>query len=135
MARPTKLTPEIQHAICEAVEVGLRPDEAGPLCDPPVAPSTVREWLQVARGEHPTKRPTPALLAFLAAVEASQAKLKRAVVAHWRKHMPDSWQASRDFMARRFAGEWGERVGVDAAGEIKITFAYDDGPDPDPDAG
>lgn len=109
MGRPTKLTPEIQDAICKAVEVGLRPDEAGPLVG--VAPSTVREWLERGRGEHPTRASAP-YAAFAAAVEASQAKLRQVVVAHWRGHMPDSWQACRDFMARRFPLEWGELTKV-----------------------
>lgn len=126
MARSTKLTPEVQAGICDAVDVGLRPDEAGPLVG--VGASTVRLWLQIARGEHPSKKPTPDLLAFLAAVEASQARLKRNVVVHWRQQMPESYQACRDFMARRFPDEWGEstKVKAEMSGKLTVEVVYAD---------
>jgi hypothetical protein len=126
MARPTKLTPEIQDEICQAVEVGLRADEAGPLVG--VGAATVREWLARGRGTDPARPATPLYAAFAAAVEVSEAKLKQAVTAHWRRQMPESWQACRDFMARRFPDEWGEstKVKAEMSGKLTVEVVYAD---------
>jgi hypothetical protein len=32
------------------------------------------------------------------------------LVALWQQHIPENWQAARDFLERRFPQRWGRRV-------------------------
>ena len=53
--RPTRLTPAIQDALCQAVRTGLSLNEAAVLVG--LDPTTARQWVARGEGRHPT-RPT-----------------------------------------------------------------------------
>lgn len=69
-------------------------------------------------------------------------------MAQWRSQIPTSWQAGRDFLARRYPGRWRPTQGLEHSGPgggpidlaSLIHFAReddaqrepDDGGDPDP---
>lgn len=55
--RQTKLTPEIQTAICTAVTVGVPYVQAAVLAG--VGPSTALEWIQRGEGRHARRATTP----------------------------------------------------------------------------
>ena len=38
------------------------------------------------------------------------------LVAQWQQHAPSSWQACRDFLARRFPERWGKTVRAEVSG-------------------
>ena len=64
---------------------------------------------------------------FAEKVLRAEGQAEVATIAHWRKQMPDSWQACRDFVGRRFPERWatnrekGEQSGP-AGGPIQVQI-------------
>lgn len=69
--RPTKLTPETQKKIVAAIRSGNFFETACEFAG--ISRSTGFEWLRIARGEHPDKKPTKPFLDFLDAVKKAEA--------------------------------------------------------------
>lgn len=68
--RPFKLTPEVKEILLEAIGVGAPIRSACAVAG--VAEPTFHQWLQRARGEHPSRDSTPELVEFAAAVERAK---------------------------------------------------------------
>lgn len=67
MPRPTKLTEDLHRRIVSMVAGGVFPEIAAGACG--VARATFYQWISRGLGEHPTRRPTPDLVAFAADVQ------------------------------------------------------------------
>jgi hypothetical protein len=63
--------------------------------------ATFRRWME--RGERESRG---AYRALRDAIEKAEAVAEVTVVAQWRSQIPTSWQAARDFLARRFPSRW-----------------------------
>lgn len=116
--QPTKLNPETQRRICDAISAGNYYEAACAYGG--VTYQTLLNWL--SRGEAAR---SGIYFDFFCAVKKAEADAEVAVVAQWRKQIPENWQAARDFLARRFPRRWGPKdqhsvtADVKHSGEVK----------------
>lgn len=109
MGRPTKLTPEVQKRIVDAIAAGNYYETAAAYGG--VSYDAFNEWMtKGASGAGPYRQ-------FRQAVEAAAAQAEVSVVAQWKKAVPESWQAGRDFLARRYPDRWGAKDRVAIGGD------------------
>ncbi len=72
IGRPTKLTPEVQRAMCERIEAGVSFDTAAELVG--VGSDTVREWIARGLGRDKDRPPAPQFAGFAVAIARARAK-------------------------------------------------------------
>ena len=120
MARPTKLTPEVQKKIVTAISSGNYYEAACRYAG--IDYQTFRNWMkagqEVAEGKLKKTKKNMEFLGFFEAVEQAEAQAEIRVVANWQMHIPSSWQAGRDFLARRFPDRWKPQEGRELSGEV-----------------
>jgi len=102
MARPSKLTPEIQKKIIEAIKAGNYYEAACAYAG--VSYSTLRGW--IVKGE---KAKSGKYLKFLEAVRQAEAEAEARIVLQWQKAMPEDWRAAQAFLERRYPERWGKK--------------------------
>lgn len=115
MARPTKLTPELQRRLCDAIAAGNYYQAACGYAG--ISYSKFREWM--IRGK---KQRKGQFREFREAVQKAQYDAEVRIVAQWQAHMPDNWQACRDFLARRFSDRWAERTEIKHKGKVGVEM-------------
>ena len=115
MARPSKLTPETQQKIVDAISAGNYYEAACGYAG--VDYSTFRRWME--KGE---KAKTGQYREFCDAVQQAEAQAEVRMVANWQKHMPNNWMAIRDFLARRHPNRWMPREGKDVNLKGEMTW-------------
>lgn len=118
MARPTKLTAEIQSRICEAVRAGNYLDVAAQYAG--IGPATFHRWL--ARG---AKERAGAYAAFHAAVTKAERDAEVALVATWRRQAIDNWQAAAALLERRYGRRWGRRQTIETIVQEELGAALE----------
>ena len=119
MGRPSKLTPEVQEKICQAIRAGNYYEAACAYGG--IAYSTFREWM--VRGE---KDKSGKYREFMEAIKRAEYEAEARLVAMWQKHMPDNWQAIATFLERRYPERWGRRnLNIEHSGEIGIKIVDD----------
>jgi transposase len=102
MGRPTKLQPERVARLLEALREGNYYRAACAKAD--IGFNTFRAWMKAGQAQRRGK-----FREFLNSVKKAEGEAQAEIVAQWRKHCPDNWQACRDFLARRNAAEWGQK--------------------------
>ncbi len=112
MARPSKLTPEVQHRLTEAIRAGNYYEAACGFAG--IHYSTFRNWM--IRGE---KAKSGKYKKFFEAVTRAELEAEVRMVAQWQKHMPEDYRAIRDFLERRHPERWGRQYRVDMKQELK----------------
>lgn len=113
MARPTKLTPEVQAKLLEAIRVGASLASA---CDyAGVDYSNFRKWM--IRGE---KEKCGKYREFHEAVRLGQGRLELEMVIAWRSHCKDDWRAAAEFLARRFPDRWSPTLQLQAKLQVEM---------------
>lgn len=112
MARPSKLTLEVQKRLTEAIKAGNYYEAACGFAG--IGYSTFRRWM--LRGE---KAKSGKYRQFWEAVTRAELEAEVRMVAQWQKHMPEDYRAIRDFLERRFPDRWGRRYSLDMKQEIK----------------
>ncbi len=112
MARPSKLTPEVQKRLVEAIKAGNYYEAACGFAG--IGYSTFRRWM--IRGE---KAKSGKYRQFWEAVTRAELEAEVRMVAQWQKHMPEDYRAIRDFLERRFPDRWGRQYKVDMKQDIK----------------
>ena len=134
MARPTKLTPETQDKIVSAISAGNYYEAACGYAG--ISYSVFRDWMiagqETKDGVRKKTKGNKVFLEFLDAVEQAEAEAEVRVVAQWQKNIPNSWQAARDFLARRHPTRWMNKEGreiEDSKLTIEIVKASDAKPD------
>jgi len=100
MGRPTKLTPEVQAVIIEAVEAGNYFETAAALAK--ICKQTLYSWIEKGEaGEEP-------YAAFLDALKGAEAKAEQDALRDVREAQV-GWQAHMTFLERRHPTRWGRR--------------------------
>lgn len=102
--RPTLLTPERQEKIVGAIREGNYFVAACRAAG--ISELTGYEWLR--RGTNRARnRPTNELFArFAKAVAEAEAAAELKIVGEWRSKVPGSWEAAKEFLARRYPERW-----------------------------
>lgn len=101
--RPTKLTPEVQEKICNAIRAGNYYEAACAYAG--IGYSTFRTWM--IKGE---KARSGKYREFVEAIKKAEYEAEVRLVAQWQKHMPENWQAIATFLERRYPERWGRRL-------------------------
>jgi len=105
--RPSKLTPESQTRLLDAIRAGNHYEPACRYAG--IGYSTFRTWM--IKGE---EQRSGQFREFLEAVKQAEAEAEMSMVAVWQKEAVDNWQAARDFLERRFPERWGRKDRVSA---------------------
>jgi hypothetical protein len=108
MARPTKLTPELLAAIVRQVELCVPPVTAAGAFG--VQPSTYYEWIQ--RGKGTDDRMVEAIYVEFAEGVASAERQAESALVLLAIHKARTTRDALDILARRFGGDWREKVEV-----------------------
>lgn len=104
MARPTKLTPELQEKICKLIAAtGCTVEGAAAAVD--VAASTVYEWRSRGLIERKGR-----FAEFAEALMRARAKSEAALVASIATAGKTDWRAAAWILERRFPDQYGNRV-------------------------
>jgi hypothetical protein len=108
--RPTKLTPELQEQLCRAIGAG---NYRKPACAfVGIAYATFLLWMSKGR-----KARRGRYFEFLCAVRKAEADAEVAVVALWRKSMPENPQEYRHFLTHRYPERWGVKDRLELTGK------------------
>ena len=112
MARPTKLTPDVEAAVAEAVELGATWEKAADAAG--VGASTLREWRQ--RGE----ADEAPFAAFLAALKRAEGEgVARALRTIRQAAESGQWTAAAWLLERRYPADYGRRTEVAVSTTVK----------------
>lgn len=98
--RPTKLTPEVQRRIVDAISAGNYYEAAARYAG--VHPESIINWMH--RG---STAKAGIYFEFFEAVTRAEAEAEVRIVAQWQQQVPQDWRAARDFLARRYPQRWG----------------------------
>jgi hypothetical protein len=116
MARRSKLIPEVQNAICEAIRHGSTYWAAAESSG--IAYSTFNNWMQ---------DPRPKYVKFLEAVKRANADALLDLVARINAASKVDWRAAAWILERRFKNDFGAAVDVTTQGEaLKVIIEYKD---------
>ena len=99
MARPTKLTIQMQEKIVQAIRAGNYAEIACRAAG--ISPSTYYRWIE--RGEQERDGISGE---FTEAVRLAEAESEVHAVALLRRAMPDDWRAALAYLERRHPGRW-----------------------------
>lgn len=113
MGRPTKLTPEMQGRIVDAIRAGNYLDTAAAYAG--INRGTLHDWLKKGRGKNARKP----FSAFVEAVDEAMAVAEVRFVAHiaTAAQDPKHWTASAWMLERRHPDRWGRRERVEHTGK------------------
>lgn len=120
MSRRSKLTPEIQTAIVEALSAGNYLETAAQYAG--IHPATLFRWLDRGRealdSDDFDKHPDKIYGEFCEAVEKTRAQAEVRAVALIRKAAMDgTWQAAAWFLERSHPHKWGRQNKVEVTGK------------------
>ena len=153
MARPTKLTPEVQLEICNWLKLGYYQEDAAIMAG--ISASTYYEWMKkgelervaLEEGEKARTLPDTSLPAsedgtpeielvypfmeFSEAVKKARAEAEGAHIRNIRKAADNGvWQASAWFLERSHPKKWGKRSQLDLVAEndepVQFEITYGD---------
>ena len=151
MARPSKLTDEVQENICNWLKLGYYQEDAAIMAG--ISPSTYYEWMKKGESErvalesgedalalpdHPLPAPEEEpseievvyrFMEFSEAVKKARAEAEGAHIRNIRKAADNGvWQASAWFLERSHPKKWGKRSQWDAIAEndepIQFEISY-----------
>jgi len=115
MARPAKLTPEVQRLIVEAVKAGNYMETAAQYAN--IGVSTFYRWMAEGEGSKAPKKQRE----FREAVMQARAQAEvRNVTLIQQAANDGSWQAASWFLERSFQNKWGR------TGKVELTGANGD---------
>lgn len=109
MARPTKLTEQLQDRLVKAIRAGNYAESAARSCG--ISASTYYRWMQ--RGE----REGDGIYRELAeAVRQAEAEAEVYAVAVIRRAMGEDWKAALAYLERRYPGRWRRHSSTELTG-------------------
>ena len=113
MARPTKLTPELQTKVCALIEAGNYAETACACAG--ISSSTFYSWRQ--RGE---REEAGEYADFAAAVDEAEAQAERKAVVMVQMGMRDDPRLAMTFLERRFPKRWQRRPTADSDAKPEV---------------
>lgn len=119
MARPTKLTPDVQDKIVSLLRAGGYVEAAAQAAG--ISPSTFHDWM--ARGERTGKADKP-YRDFKAAVDQARAEAESMHLALVSRAARDDWRAAAWLLERQHPDRWGK------PSDRRAARANDDEPPP-----
>lgn len=115
MARPTKLTPETQERIIQALKAGNYREPTARSAG--IAPSTLYSWLE--RGEADVEQGKATIYAeFVEAVRRAEGDAEVHAVAVLRRAMMQDWRAAAEYLKRRHPDRWSALERVQHSGKV-----------------
>lgn len=110
MARPTKLTPEVQETICKAIRIGATYQAAAEAAG--ISYETFNEW---------RKGKTHKFIAFSEAVNRANADAQLDLLQKIQIASEKDWRAGTWILEHRFRQDYGNSVDLTTGGEA-LTF-------------
>ena len=118
MGRPSKLTPETQSKLIQAIRGGsflvVACEFAG------VSYKVFRDWM--IRGETEGKGQ---FREFRNAVIKAESEVEVRLTASWQKATADDWRAAAEFLSRRFPDRWSSTQKLQVQLEAELNAIYD----------
>lgn len=112
VGRPEKLNPEIQQAICDALEKGSYIETAAAKAG--ISKTTLYDWLKKgARAKDENGEYEEGLLPYVEfsnAIEKAMAAGEQNHVDNIARHAKENWQASAWMLERKFPERWGKKA-------------------------
>ncbi len=133
MGRPSKLTPEIQDKICNAIRAGNYIETASAYVG--IHKSTLYDWLKRGAREKErvlknprakTRKREAPYVVFSDAVEKALAEAEVRAVWIISKASEEQWQAAAWKLERMFPGRWGrQNLNIEHSGSIGVKIVDD----------
>ena len=114
MARPSKLTPEVQERIASFLRAGAYVGQAAEAAG--IGRSTLDDWMR--RGESTAEKDRP-YREFREAVEQARAEAETRHVALIAKASARSWQAAAWLLERQYPERWGKPSDRNKGNEVE----------------
>ena len=109
--RKTKLTPFVYKSILESVGEGNWTTTASRSVG--IDPRVVQRWIQVGRGEHPTRKATEPFITFAKEIDNALARAEQSLVRDLRKE--EDWRAKAWLLERGPSRDrWSQNVTISA---------------------
>ena len=113
MARPSKLTLEVQNKLVDLIKAGSYSATAAQVCG--ISPSTYYNWMRDGRDAlakqeegHKLTAGNKRYLEFMHAIKEAEAIAESIAIAQIRRAAQDgSWQAAAWYLERKHAERWG----------------------------
>ena len=107
----TKLTPVVFNSILEAVSQGNWIDTAAQSVG--IDRRVIQRWIQIGRGDHPTRKPVEPFITFSQEIETALAKAEQSLVKDLRKEA--DWRAKAWLLERGPSRDrWSQNVTISA---------------------
>ena len=107
----TKLTPVVFKTILEAVSQGNWIDTAAQSVG--ITKRVIHRWIQIGRGDHPTRKPVEPFITFSQEIETALAKAEQSLVKDLRKEA--DWRAKAWLLERGPSRDrWSQNVTISA---------------------
>ena len=107
----TKLTPVVYKSILEAVSQGNWIHTAAQSVG--IKPRVIHRWIQIGRGDHPTRKPVEPFITFSQEIETALAKAEQSLVKDLRKE--EDWRAKAWLLERGPSRDrWSQNVTISA---------------------
>ena len=107
----TKLTPVVYKSILEAVSQGNWIDTAAQSVG--IDRRVIQRWIQIGRGDHPTRKPVEPFVTFSQEIETALAKAEQSLVKDLRKEA--DWRAKAWLLERGPSRDrWSQNVTISA---------------------
>ena len=107
----TKLTPVVYKSILEAVSQGNWIDTAAQSVG--IDRRVIHRWIQIGRGDHPTRKPVEPFVTFSQEIETALAKAEQSLVKDLRKE--EDWRAKAWLLERGPSRDrWSQNVTISA---------------------
>ena len=120
MGRPSKLTPERQEKLVEAIQAGNYYASACAYAE--IAYSNFRQWMIKGEAEESGKYHD-----FHEAITHAEAEAEDHAIQQWQQAMPTDWQAAAWWLERRYPDRWGkqDRLDLKHAGKVEVEHGVD----------
>ncbi len=106
MGRPSKLTPERQARLVEAIASGHYYETACRLAG--IHYANFRQWMIKGEAEESGK-----YREFYEAITHAEAEAEDHAIQQWQQAMPTDWRAAQMFLERRHPDRWGKQDRLD----------------------
>ena len=118
--RPSKLTPERQERLEEAIAAGNYYETACTLVG--IDYRTFRYWME--KGEAGVSKK---YVQFFQAITHAEAQAEQNAITAWQRAFPDDWRAAQMFLERRHPDRWGkqDRLDLKQSGKVAVEHGVD----------